>query len=131
MNLRSPDRWFKCPSAPSQRHRSARGSVGPIGLMLIAIFLAAGVPRARAAGPPTLRVEVPQQVAEGQAIAVTLALDNAVDLGGYEATIRFDTAAAEFAGLDQRGSGLKGPGRDTGALSVAEMPGGAALGMYS
>ncbi len=80
---------------------------------------------------PALRVDAPTQAAVGEIINLTLRVEEVADIGGYEATLLFDTAAAEFAGVQQRENDLKQLGRDVGSLAVVDLPTGVAFGLYS
>ncbi|MEO7911920.1 MAG: hypothetical protein ABIV47_19935, partial [Roseiflexaceae bacterium] len=55
-------------------------------------FLPVATPRAAAPGPALL-VVAPAQVAVGARLTLALTLQNAADLGGYQAALRFDPAA--------------------------------------
>src|SRR5688572_27990879 len=72
------------------------------------------------AGPPepTLRLDVPKQVAVGEPIELTLRARDVADIAGYETTLLFDTSAAHFSGLQQRKKDLKKLGRDVGSLGA-------------
>jgi CSLREA domain-containing protein len=106
--------------------------VARAGVLLVCVLLALGLaPASRAASLPVLRLSAPAQVEVGASIPITLMVDGAADLAGYEAALRFDTAAAELGGLDQRDNDLKRAGRDVGPLSVTSIASGSALGLFS
>jgi CSLREA domain-containing protein len=100
-------------------------------LIVLALSLFGNLPARSYAAGPTLRVSAPSQVAVGEAIPISLTVAGATDLAGYETLVLFDTSAAEFAGLHQLDNDLKRMGRDVGSLTVAEMPAGSAIGLYS
>src|SRR5690349_4162207 len=88
------------------------------------------IPLAAARGP-SLQVAAPAQVAVGARIELTLTLRDAAGLGGYEAALRFDTAAAHFNGVEQHLDTLRRLGRDVGPLGAVERRDGIAFGAYS
>ena len=87
-------------------------------------------PRAEAQGPALL-VTAPAQVAAGARLTLALTLQGAADLGGYEAYLRFDPAAAHFNGMQHDLSALRAIGRDVGQLGPVEQADGIAFGAYS
>src|SRR5512147_1967645 len=102
-----------------------------ITLALAALAVSAfAVPRAEAQGP-SLRVAAPAQVAAGARLTLALTLEGAADLGGYEANLRFDPAAAHFNGMQHDLGALRAIGRDVGPLGPVEQPDGVAFGAYS
>jgi CSLREA domain-containing protein len=100
--------------------------------LLIALAFAglAGQPLA-AQRAPALLVEAPAQVAAGARIEIRLALRDIADLGGYQATLRFDPAAAHFNGLEHHPEAQRQLGRDSGGLGAVERPDGITFGAYS
>ncbi|MCG8352236.1 MAG: CSLREA domain-containing protein [Chloroflexales bacterium] len=80
---------------------------------------------------PSLRIDAPAQVDIGTSINVTLTLQDAEDLGGYETTLRFDPSAAHFNGLEHNMEAMRRIGRDIGLLGAIEMADGIAFGAYS
>ncbi|HEU5097958.1 MAG TPA: CSLREA domain-containing protein, partial [Roseiflexaceae bacterium] len=87
-------------------------------------------PRAAAQGP-SLLVAAPAQVVAGQRLTLELAVRDIGDLGGYQAVLRFDTAAAHFNGMQHNLTALRAIGRDVGPLGPLEQPDGIAFGAYS
>ncbi|MDQ3537382.1 MAG: hypothetical protein M3415_01080, partial [Actinomycetota bacterium] len=79
-----------------------------------------------------LVVSAPRWVRAGEAIDLRLALRGVPgDLAGYETDLRFDTANAEFAGVQPRkGNGLAALGRGVVPLSAAHA-GGVSLGLVT
>ncbi|HJZ47164.1 MAG TPA: CSLREA domain-containing protein [Roseiflexaceae bacterium] len=106
-----------------------RRAIITLALALLALAPAAA-PRAQAQGPALL-VTAPAQVAAGARLTLTLTLQHAVDLGGYEATLRFDTTAAHFNGMEQDLAALRAIGRDVEPLGPVEQANGIAFGAYS
>jgi CSLREA domain-containing protein len=105
--------------------------ITPIILALAVLaLLPAATPRAAAQGPELL-VAFPTQVALGARLTLVLTLQNATDLGGYQATLRFDPAAAHFNGMEHDLGALRLAGRDVEPLGPAERPDGIAFGAYS
>src|SRR5688572_3515470 len=89
--------------------------------LLVALALTVLVFSSQAsAGPPepTLRLDVPKQVAVGEPIELTLKARDVADIAGYETILLFDTSAAHFSGLQQRKKDLKKLGRDVGSLGA-------------
>ncbi|HEX9372378.1 MAG TPA: hypothetical protein VF897_15295, partial [Roseiflexaceae bacterium] len=110
----------------------ARSSRRAAALIVLALVLSSLPISSRAAAPQaTLQIDAPAQVAAGQPIELALTVRAAADLAGFEAAVDFDTAVAEFAGLDRRSSGLARTGRDVGALTIPELPGGSVIALYS
>jgi CSLREA domain-containing protein len=99
-------------------------------LALLAMSPAA-TPRAAAQGPALLVTGVPAQVAVGARLTLALMLQNAADLGGYQAALRFDPAAAHFNGMAHDLGGLRLIGRDVEPLGPVESSDGIAFGAYS
>lgn len=93
-------------------------------------FLPSATPRAAAQGP-TLLVVAPAQVAVGARLRLVLTLQNAAGLGGYQAALRFDPAAAHFNGMTHDLGALRLIGRDVEPLGPVEQPDGIAFGAYS
>lgn len=112
----------------AQRHRAA---IALSLCVLLALAVASTPAQPAAAAAPELRLSAPAQVGIGQAIPITLTVSGAADLAGYEALVLFDTGAAEFAGLYQLANSISAIGRGIGSLSVATMPAGSAIGLYS
>ncbi len=78
-----------------------------------------------------IRLDAPTTVEIGQPITLSLVLDNAYNVGGYEALVRFDRQAALFSGVSHRGNDLEATGRGIAALGPVERPEGAVFGFYS
>jgi hypothetical protein len=87
-------------------------------------------PRAAAQGS-SLVLAAPAQVAAGERLTLELALSGAAGLGGYQARLRFDTAAAHFNSMQHDLGALRAIGRDVGLLGPIEQPDGIAFGAYS
>src|SRR5690242_1324593 len=103
-------------------------------LIFLAFVAALGWPAARllaAARDPELRIAAPARVAVGGQIELTIALGDAAGLGGYQAELRFDGAAAHFNGMEHQLDPLRQNGRDAGPLGAVERAGGIAFGAYS
>jgi CSLREA domain-containing protein len=100
-----------------------------LALALLAISPAA-TPRAAAQGPALL-VTIPAQVALGARLTLALTLQNAADLGGYQATLGFDRAAAHFNGMAHDLGALRLAGRDIEPLGPVDTTDGIAFGAYS
>ena len=83
---------------------------------------------AQAAERPSLRIVAPQQVAAGQPVTVKLVLSGAGRIAGWEARLRFDTAAAEFAGVART---QLGTGRLAWRLGPVETGDGIAVGGFT
>src|SRR6476659_8234380 len=62
-----------------------------------------------AAPAPALLLTAPAHIATGARLTLALTLQNVADLGGYQASLRFDPAAAHFNGMEH----------DLGALRLA------------
>ena len=66
-------------------------------LLALALLALSPVATWRAAAQgPALLVVAPAQIAVGGQLTLALTLQNATDLGGYQAILRFDPAAAHF-----------------------------------
>ncbi len=103
-------------------------------IIALALALLAPAPAATpyAAGQgPALLVASPAHVAVGTRLTLALTLQNAADLGGYQAALRFDPAAAHFNGLEQDLGALHLAGRDIESLGPVDITGGIAFGAYS
>src|SRR5205085_12482576 len=100
-----------------------------LALVLLALSPAA-TPRAAAQGPALL-VTAPAQIAVGARLTLALTLQNAADLGGYQAALRFDPAAAHFNGMAHDLGALRLAGRDVEPLGPVEQTDGIAFGAYS
>src|SRR4051794_22536732 len=85
-----------------------------LALALLA-FLPTATPRAAAQGPALL-VAAPAQVAVGARLTLALTLQNAANLGGYQATLHFDSTAAHFNGMTHDLGALRLLGRDVEPL---------------
>src|SRR5581483_9063710 len=110
----------------------SRAVMRTIALCVLAIAAAQLPPVSHAAQrAPTLQLSAPAQVDVNGSIMITLGVAGAANLAGYEATLLFDTRAAEFAGLSQRDNDLAKLGRGVGSLNVAEQAYGTAIGLYS
>jgi CSLREA domain-containing protein len=99
-------------------------------LIVLAFAGLAGQPMA-APRAPVLVVAAPAQVAAGARIELAFTLRDVADLGGYQATLRFDPAAAHFNGLEHRLDVQRQVGRDIGGLGAVEQPAGITFGAYS
>lgn len=86
---------------------------------------------AQAAGDATLRVTAPASVRVGEAIELTLTMQNARRVAGYEVHVMYDTTVAEYAGLQQRKKDLSALGFDLQPLDTVETPDGIAFGAIS
>ena len=73
----------------------------------------------------------PAQIAVGARLTLALTLQNAADLGGYQAILRFDPAAAHFNGMAHDLGTLRLAGRDVEPLGPVEQLDGIAFGAYS
>ncbi len=99
--------------------------------LIFASFIGAPAAAQGSQRVPVLEMDAPRRVEVGEPIRITLTLKQAADIAGYEATLLFDPAVAEFAGLQQRKNDLKRLGRDVSPLLVSDLPGGVAFGFYS
>jgi hypothetical protein len=105
--------------------------------MLICLFLVFGVfaailqSRTGEAATPQVQVQVPRQARVGQPIEVTLALQGANGIGGYETTIGFDVNRIHLQGLEQRPQDLRKLGRDAQPVGPVEVSNGIVVGAYS
>ena len=84
-----------------------------------------------AAQTPALLLTAPAQIAIGARLTLALTLQNGADLGGYQANLHFDPAAAHFNGMEHDLGALRLAGRDVEPLGPVEQPGGVAFGAYS
>ncbi|HYH91999.1 MAG TPA: hypothetical protein VD763_02480, partial [Candidatus Saccharimonadales bacterium] len=116
----------------SDRHSRVRprALVAALLLTFVSSLVGSAAPAAPAAGP-VVRLSGPDRVAVGEPITVSLSLDGAQDVGGYEAMLLFDTGSARFAGFDRRANGLGRDGRGTDTLGPVELPEGVGFGLYS
>src|SRR3954468_35423 len=73
-------------------------------LIALLVALCSAWPAPTFARDPSLRLSAPNRVALGAPILITLTAQNVVDLAGYETHVLFDTSAAEFDGIQQRGN---------------------------
>lgn len=87
--------------------------------------------QASAQGGATLVISAPKQVDVGQPIPITLRLNGASDIAGYEMNVRYDSTAAHLYGVHQRDSELKQAGRDIIPLQIEQSNGGMAIGLAS
>ena len=102
-------------AAPAQPSRPALGTVEPTNR-----------------SGPFLRVQIARRVEVNQPIEIRLTVAQAVDIAGYEATLLFDSSAAEFNALEQRNKDLRRVfGRDVAPLGPVEFSQGVAFGAYS
>jgi CSLREA domain-containing protein len=109
---------------------------GAARIALFLIMIAGSVATVSAAGPTAartslLQITAPERVDVGEPIVLTLTLQRAVNVAGYEATILFDSSVAEFAGLEQQNNDLRAFGRDVASLAAVDLPHGVAIGLYS
>ncbi len=72
-----------------------------------------------------------ERVYAGQPFTLTVEIEGAVDLAGYEAVLLFDDNAAEFVGLSQRQNGVRSSGRAVEPLEGVAVDGGLAFGFFS
>jgi CSLREA domain-containing protein len=107
-------------------------------IFLNALCIALALGGALAPPPPPaaaqslrLRIDAPATGAVGQALEVTLSLEGATDLGGYEALLAFEPGAASFGGLLHLPEALQNAGREPGPLGPVERAGAVAFGAYS
>src|SRR5215208_6172028 len=91
-------------------------------IMVLAVLalLPAATPRAAAQGPALL-LTAPAHVAAGARLTLVLTLQNAADLGGYQANLRFDPTAAHFNGMEQDLGALRLAGRDVEPLGPVDI----------
>ncbi len=80
---------------------------------------------------PTLSFSAPAQAAVGEVIPLTLTLNQATDIAGYETAVLFDPAVAEYAGAQQRANGLAQLGRGVSPLTAVDLTAGATVGLFS
>src|SRR3954452_14456200 len=102
--------------------------------VLVSVFLFGGIsavgdlPTATAANA-TLHIAVPAQVHVGEAIPITLTLEGASRVAGYEAFASFDRSVAEFGGLFAGGEDA--PQVDVQTAVAGESTDGAAFAVYT
>ena len=106
-----------------------RGLLIGLALALLAL-LPAATPRAAAQGPALL-VTAPAHIAVGARLTLALTLQNAADLGGYQANLRFDPAVVHFNGMAHDLGVLRLAGRDVEPLGPVDITDGIAFGAYS
>jgi hypothetical protein len=82
-----------------------------------------------AAADATLQIGAPTQGRVGEAIAITLTLEDAPRVAGYEAFASFDTSAAEFGGLFAGGEDA--PQVDVQTAVAGDSQAGAAFAVYT
>jgi CSLREA domain-containing protein len=99
-------------------------------MLVLLVFLPSATPLA-AAQAPALLVVAPAQVTVGARLTLALTLRNAVDLGGYQASLRFDSSVAHFNGMTHDLGALRLIGRDVEPLGPAEQSDAIAFGAYS
>jgi len=102
--------------------------------VLMSVTLLGGIavvgPSATAnAANPTLGIAAPAQARVGEAIAITLTLDGAPRVAGYEAFASFDRSAADFGGLFAGGEDA--PQVDVQTAVAADSNDGAAFAVYT
>ena len=100
-------------------------------LALAMLALSPAATPSAAALAPALLVAAPARVAAGARLTLALTLQNAADLGGYQAALRFDPAAAHFNGMEQGLGALRLAGRDVEPLGPVDQANGIAFGAYS
>lgn len=101
-------------------------------LLVIALFMGGNAEPVEArSGEVKLRVASPKKVEVGKPINLTFSLENARNVGGYEANVLFDTGVAEFAAVRQDALGLSRNGRDVGSIDAVETPEGVSVGAFS
>lgn len=100
--------------------------------LLLTLAWAVASSRSDAQQPASVRVVGPSApVAAGQSFAVTIAIQNAQDLGAFEFEYNFNPAIATTAvGNIQLGSMLGSSGRTTGELRMASAPGRPGVPLY-
>jgi CSLREA domain-containing protein len=84
-----------------------------------------------AAPGSSLQVDAPARVNVGQPIKVTLTVQDASNISGYETNVLFDTRAAELGGLSQLDKDLGEAERDVESLGPVEQPWGVSIGAFS
>jgi PKD repeat protein len=98
----------------------------------ITLFTATAAPAAATtAASPRLAIEAPRTVAAGQPIHVSVAVDGARNLAGFQAALRLDPAAARIAGVDLISADLGRTGRGVLSLGPEELPSGVAFGSFT
>ena len=80
---------------------------------------------------PSLRIDAPRSVKVGYPVKISLSVQGARDVGGYEADVLFDKGSAEFASVVQENAELGGGGRDAEPLGFVGTSGGASFGGFS
>ena len=96
-----------------------------LGLAKPAVHPALGAP------DPSLTIDAPRSVKAGYPIEISLSVQGAEDVGGYEANVLFDKKAAEFASVAQEDKDLGDAGRDAEPLGFVETSRGASFGGFS
>jgi len=83
------------------------------------------------AASSNVHLSAPKRVDLGEPIDVSIALGKSRNVGGFEAMLRFDTSAAQFAGVSYTGNSVEAVGRGIAGLGPIERPEGAAFGLHS
>ncbi len=119
------------PVSQSGRFRRARRALLASLLTLTVIGSVLPTPIPAVAAGPTIVLKAPASAEVGEPVILRIEVVGARDVGGYEALLRFDPSAAEFAGVSHAGTDVSDAGRGIAALGPVERPDGTAFGFYS
>src|SRR4051812_25153413 len=107
----------------------------PVVLAVLATFaICAGMlatPALADASAARLSLVGPSRVTANRPFSVTVVASGVRDLGGYEATVRFNARAVMFGGAEQRDLGLALTGRGVETLGPVMRPDGIVIGAWS
>src|SRR4051812_43155215 len=102
--------------------------------VLAALIVCAGLlsmPSVTDASSARLSLVGPSRVSANRPFTVSVVASGVRDLGGYEATGRFDAQAGMFGGAEQRHLGLASTGRGVESLGPVMRPDGVVIGAWS
>src|SRR4051812_14045838 len=102
--------------------------------VLAALMVCAGLlsmPSATDASSARLSLVGPSRVSANRPFTVSVVASGVRDLGGYEATVRFDAKAVMFGGAEQRHLGLASTGRGVESLGPVVRSDGVVIGAWS
>src|SRR4051812_2867943 len=102
--------------------------------VLAALMVCAGLlsmPSATDASSARLSLVGPSRVSANRPFTVSVVASGVRDLGGYEATVRFNAKAVMFGGAEQRHLGLASTGRGVESLGPVMRADGVVIGAWS
>ena len=100
-------------------------------ILVVSVALAVYRLAPTSAAGASLRIEAPDSAVVGQPMQISLWLEDAANVAGYEATLLFDTESATFHSIEHRNTNLARLGRDVQTIGPDEVPGGVAIGAFS